>query len=242
MVFDKIYIDETASTNAELKGMFAASQAKEGTVLCTAFQTAGRGQKGSVWESEKSKNLLFSFVLCPDFIRANEQFVISQLVSLSVKETLDKYIGDVSIKWSNDIYWRDRKICGILIENELLNDNILFSITGVGLNVNQEYFSGDAPNPVSLKRITGTTCNADAILDEILERLAANYRLAQTNKSSISEKYRQNLYRKDGYHRFADNGGEFDARIVGVTGSGLLELQTSDGNKQQYAFKQVRFV
>ena len=114
-----IRLEEASSTNHYLRDLLARGPLPEGSVVVTENQTAGRGQIGNVWESEPGKNLTFSLVLYPDCIPANRQFLISQIAALSVKETLEAYTGDVTVKWPNDIYWKDKKICGMLIENDL---------------------------------------------------------------------------------------------------------------------------
>ena len=136
-----IHISETNSTNSYLQTLCAKQQGVAAfTTVVADFQTSGRGQRGNSWESEPKKNLLFSFVLFPDFLEARRQFLISQIVSLAIKEELDSYADDFSIKWPNDIYWKDKKICGMLIENDLMGRNISQSISGIGINVNQEAF------------------------------------------------------------------------------------------------------
>ena len=120
-----IHISETNSTNSYLQALCSKQQGVAAfTTVVADFQTSGRGQRGNSWESEPKKNLLFSFVLFPDFLEARRQFLISQIVSLAIKEELDSYADDFSIKWPNDIYWKDKKICGMLIENDLMGRNI----------------------------------------------------------------------------------------------------------------------
>ena len=113
-----IRLVETDSTNNYLREQSAKARLPEGSLVIADFQTAGKGQVGNSWESEAGKNLMFSILLYPDFLPANRQFLISQIASLSVKETLEKYTDSVTVKWPNDIYWKDRKICGMLIEND----------------------------------------------------------------------------------------------------------------------------
>ena len=122
------------------------------TVVSTYNQTAGRGQRGNSWESEPHKNLTFSVLLKPQHIIAREQFYISEIVSVAIVNTLRKYIIDqpIAIKWPNDIYVNDDKICGILIENTLSGYSISQSIAGIGININQQTFLSNAPNPISL--------------------------------------------------------------------------------------------
>ena len=131
-------------------------------VVWAEYQTAGRGCGTNQWESERGKNLTFSILIHPKDLPATQQFHISMAISLAICEALEQYIGDVSIKWPNDIYWRNGKIGGILIENTLKGSIIMESIIGVGLNVNQRIFKSNAPNPVSMWQICVTTVTVAA--------------------------------------------------------------------------------
>ena len=109
-----VHVAETASTNSLIRDLMAMEKLAEGSVAMADFQTAGRGQVGNKWESERGRNLTFSVIVYPEHLPANRQFLISQISALSVKETLDYYVDEVTVKWPNDIYWRDKKICGML--------------------------------------------------------------------------------------------------------------------------------
>lgn len=238
-----IHICETNSTNNHLQALCAEQQIKEFTTVVTDFQTSGRGQRGNSWESEPNKNLLFSFVLFPVFLEPRRQFLISQIVSLAIKEELETYTKDISIKWPNDIYWKDKKICGILIENELMGKNINQSIAGIGININQEMFYSTAPNPVSLWQITGKRYDCFEILKNIMLRIRTYYDLLQKNEtSSIATSYEKSLFRKEGMHRYKDAKGEFLARIVGVEPEGKLILEDETLTKRGYMFKEVEYI
>ena len=150
-----IRLEETTSTNNYLRGLVGKESLPEGSIVVTEYQTAGRGQVGNTWESEPGKNLMFSIILYPDFLPANRQFLISQIAALSVKETLDAYVDGITVKWPNDSYWHDQKICGMLIENDLTGHSLYCSVIGIGININQREFLSDALNPVSLVQITG---------------------------------------------------------------------------------------
>ena len=150
-----IKLEETESTNTYLKNILAESSIGEFTVVSTNFQTKGRGQMGNSWISNRGENLLFSMLIYPHTIKANEQFVISQVVSVALANVLRRYVCDIKIKWPNDIYWKDNKIAGILIENSLLGHHIERSIIGIGLNINQNTFPNFLVNPISLQMITG---------------------------------------------------------------------------------------
>ena len=135
-----IHISETNSTNNYLQSLCSKQKVEELTVVVADFQTSGRGQRGNSWESDSGKNLLFSIVIFPEFLEARRQFLISQIISLAIKEELDTYTTDISIKWPNDIYWHDKKIAGILIENVLSGSTFSRAIIGMGLNINQKNF------------------------------------------------------------------------------------------------------
>ena len=236
------FIEETDSTNKALRERMATGQVDEGSVVVAGFQTAGRGQVGNVWESEAGKNLTFSVVLYPETVPANRQFVLSQLAALSVKEVLDAYTDHITVKWPNDIYWKDKKICGMLIENDLCGKNIYATIIGIGINLNQLEFRSDAPNPVSLAQITGSVYDADDVLDRFLSILYKWYlRLLKGEEDVIRNKYREALYRRDGYYPFSDDDGGFAARIYDIEPTGHLVLQLQDGTLRRYAFKEVRY-
>lgn len=238
-----IYIEEVASTNSYLKDL-PSDSLSDGITVYTRFQTGGRGQRGNSWESEKGKNLTFSTILFPEKLKAEDQFLISQIASLAIKDVLGKYTEDITIKWPNDIYWKDRKITGILIENDIMGDCVSQSILGIGINLNQTLFTSNAPNPVSLKQITNSSYNIPSILSEVLQRLYSYYtKLPDNNeRAKIRDLYRESLYRKEGLHKFADKNGVFIARIKGVEDIGLLVLETEQGITSAYGFKEIKYL
>lgn len=240
-----IHISETNSTNNYLQTLCARQKVGELTTVVADFQTSGRGQRGNSWESEPLKNLLFSFVLFPVFWEARCQFLISQIISLAIKEELSTYTEDISIKWPNDIYWKDKKICGMLIENDLTGTHISRSIAGIGININQEAFTSPAPNPVSLKQITGQSYSPEQILASIMKRIKDYYALLQTENESvnslIADRYTGSLFRKDGFHLYTDANGKFLARLLRVEPDGRLILEDQIGTERTYLFKEVQY-
>ena len=240
-------VAETASTNSLLRELVIKESLAEGSVVVADFQTAGRGQIGNTWESEAGKNLMFSLVLYPTCIPANRQFLISQIAALSVKETLDSYTDHVTVKWPNDIYWRDKKICGILIENDLSGHFIGRSISGIGININQNEFHSDAPNPVSLKQITGQEHDRYEILSHILKRVQIYYTGLQTEDGStytaeIAARYARSLFRRRGFHPYEDADGRFSARLLRVEQDGRFVLEDENGKEREYLFKEVQYI
>ena len=248
-----IHIDETASTNRWLKEDLAAdlhghtqtiadvgvrnsplSSAAINIAVVADYQTAGRGCGTNRWESERGKNLLFSLLIHPEDLPANKQFQISMAISLAIVDALGQLVGDLSIKWPNDIYWRNGKLAGILIENTLKGNLIKESIIGVGLNVNQREFHSDAPNPVSLWQITGQETDREQLLKDILQRLDSG--------GGSKNRYMQMLYRRKGFHPYTDKNGVFMAQMTGVEDDGHLLLLDDNGKQRRYAFKEVQFI
>lgn len=233
MEWEIIHIDETDSTNRWLKEHGDDSR---DSVVWADYQTAGRGCGTNRWESERGKNLLFSMLIHPTDIPATKQFYISMAISLAICETLGQFIGDLSIKWPNDIYWRNGKICGILIEHTLKGNVIKDSIIGVGLNINQREFHSDAPNPVSLWQIYERETDREQLLLDIL-RAFEKY-LGQ----DLHQQYCSMLYRRQGYHPYADKDGVFMAKLIDVEDDGHLVLHDDNGQERRYAFKEVQFI
>lgn len=164
------------STSAELRRRMSAEELPHGYCISADFQTAGHGQATNHWESEDGKNLLFSLLLRPSVIPASEQFVVTEIVTLAIINALQDYIRQrITIKWPNDIYVGDKKLCGILIENALCGPVIDTCIVGIGININQELFTSDAPNPISLKQLNGRDNDREEIFEEIYQNILRYY-------------------------------------------------------------------
>ena len=230
MEFKVIHIEETDSTNRWLKTYGDESN------LCVVadYQTAGKGCGSNSWESERGKNLTFSILIHPTDIPASEQFRITEMVSVALCETIGM---EASIKWPNDIYVGERKICGILIENRLQGSEMKDSIIGIGLNVNQQTFVSDAPNPVSIKQLTGCDTNREILLNDFLH----TFNEVSTRKNNAST-YRKRLFRLGQKAAFADKTGRFEGTIVDVEPDGHLLIRDETGLVRRYAFKEVQFL
>lgn len=221
-------------------------------LVTTDYQTHGHGQVNTVWESARGENLLFSFLFRPEHITAGEQFFLSEIACLAVAHTLDAYTKGISVKWPNDVYHHDRKICGMLLRHTLSGAQIAATLVGIGLNLNQKQFVGDAPNPVSLRQIIGRPVDREEVLnhfahhfDRLLRAVTPpdpDERLAQRQR--LHREYLRQLYHRDGAHDYVDaaSGETFSAHIVDVTPTGQLTLRTTDGRLRHYHFKEVRFV
>ena len=235
-------LDETVSTNDYLRS-YTPGDKEEMTVVSANYQTGGRGQGTNKWESEEGQNLLFSILLHPNWLAIGRQFVMSMAEAMAIKEVLDEYTDGITVKWPNDIYYKDYKIGGTLIETKISSGHINDFIIGTGLNINQEVFRSDAPNPISLKMITGKTENPEKILKKIIEKFDENVEILRNGGyGEIAEMYHACIYRRDGFHKYRDKDGEFEAAFVEVEDSGRLILRDHEGVIRDYMFKEVEFI
>jgi len=240
---DIIFCKNAGSTNTVAAGMIKSGHVSEGTVIHTNFQTAGRGQKGNRWESEDGKNLLFSVILYPTMVGPADQFIISIFISLGIYDFLKTLVRECKIKWPNDIYTGNDKIAGILIENSITGSTIVNSIAGIGLNINQEEFPEEIPNPVSLKILTGVDHDTGLCLQKLAVCLDKRYKQVISGEwVELRKEYISSLYRLNRWSRFKSAGGIFEGRIVSVTEQGCLQIEKKPGNKMEFAFKEIEFV
>jgi len=264
-----MYIAQTNSTNTLMKKLLAEGKWPDSErFLRTDYQTAGRGQAGNGWESEQGKNLLFSGLLNTAHTPVENQFDLSVVTSVA----LHKFVGSISrasrdhlesissrkipeptIKWPNDLYWEDKKLAGILIETGLSQNRIAWAIAGIGLNVNQTEFVSNAPNPVSLKQIYGTDFDLAQLMELFLTSLSEVETLSREEQWAY---YLAHLYRREGYWPFVEREvstmptmnadqaaqGQFLACIREIFPNGEILLETKDGNRKSYHFKQIRYV
>ena len=242
MEWNIVKLEAIGSTNTYIDQIDVADSLSEGYVVVAHSQTAGRGQRGNSWEAAPGKNLTFSYLLRPHDVVAHEQFILSQAVALAVVDVLSRYADGFSVKWPNDIYYCDKKIAGILIEHNLTGSLISRTIVGIGLNINQASFVSDAPNPVSLLQIMGREYDLDEVLSAILQATAMRYAMCNDDREGLRQAYANVLYRREGYYRYRDADGEFEAAIRDVRPDGYLLLVDRAGREREYAFKEVAFV
>lgn len=243
----KIHLNETKSTNTFLIDALAnGEKIDECAVVYTLRQTAGRGQVGNSWESEPDKNIAFSMLLRPEFLPIKEQFIISEITCLAIIEALHGLgLDSLSIKWPNDIYHADDKICGILIENALMGNRFSQCVIGIGINVNQTTWVGNAPNPTSIKLCLGEERSPIDVMDSVQTLISRYYIMLQSGmKELIHSRYLSHLYRRYGYHPYkdAETGREFMAQIKTIEPSGYLLLEDTEGSTFRYMFKEVKFM
>lgn len=249
-----MYIKQTYSTSTLLREQYSDALPHFYTIR-TDYQTAGRGQAGNSWESEAGKNLLFSTILRYEGIHAASQWRLSMLVAVALWDTLANYLPKehLAIKWPNDIYFGDKKLVGILIENNLSGQYVGYSIVGIGVNVNQIEWLSNAPNPISMKEITGEDYDVEKLMNGWMNSMKS---LELLTTEEIKKAYLQHLYRREGWHTYVEREvstaptaiaqqgveGAFLAHFIGITEQGELMLRTENNEEKIYHFKQIRFV
>ena len=240
-----LQMEELDSTNSYALELLSKNKPSEGTVISARNQTQGRGQIGSSWESEAGKNLTFSLILYPTFLTIKQQFLLNQVISLSLYDFISKKISnEVKIKWPNDIYVRNKKVAGTLIQNILSANKFQTSIIGIGVNINQTNFLSDAPNPTSLKIEAGKEFDLRDTIEALCGDIEKRYLQLRSDKSTIIQKdYLANLYRyqEAAIYQRLDNGEVFSGKIVGIEESGKLMIDHAKG-QSSFSIKEVKFL
>ena len=232
-----MYIKTTNSTNTLLKELLTKGEWPNGErFIYAGYQTAGRGQTGNSWESEKDKNLICSILLPPN----KNLYFLNIAVGVAICRTISELgISELGIKWPNDIYWKDKKLAGILLENAIIGSEVKYAIAGIGLNVNQTEFVSDAPNPVSLKQINGTDFDIEELMQDLLDAVDT---VLKEPEETIWSVYKAHLYRREGYWPYEDKNGVFEACIEDVLPTGEIVLRDRNGQNHQYGFKQIKYI
>jgi BirA family biotin operon repressor/biotin-[acetyl-CoA-carboxylase] ligase len=206
-------------------GLVHAGMAQHGTAVFTHEQTKGKGQRNKQWLSEGGKNIALSLVVQPSSLQLNEAFLLSMSVAIGLSQFLNYYTnGEVTIKWPNDIYWRDRKAAGILIENIIQGGNWKYAVIGIGVNLNQTNF-GDFKRAVSLKQITGKNYPVLVLARELLRFLEVSLSELIINKQKLIDNYHAHLYKWKEEVLLKRNGKVIKGRLEGVSKEGLLIVQ-----------------
>ena len=236
------------STNQYLQRLLDEGIDITDNIVVADFQTSGKGQGSNVWQSEDGMNLLFSIALDMSFLKAENQFLLTQMISVAMIDVLKKYLPEESlfIKWPNDIYFNDKKIAGILIKNEIKGMMLGTSIIGIGLNVNQTYFDKSLPNPISMKMITGKDYDLEGLLLEVYKSTSLQVYKCQSQcqsqcQSSIVNSYNHHLYRYNRWALFEHEGIEKEMMIVGYDRFGRLVLKEKNDREVVCDLKEIIF-
>ncbi len=243
-----VFVPECPSTNTLALEIGQQSPAKEGTVVITDHQTAGKGQRGNTWDAEPSQNLTFSLILRPGFLPVNKQFYLNIVISLGLYNYLKEKTSDpVYIKWPNDILVHGKKVSGILVENQLKGMQISNTIAGIGFNLNQKVFASSSA--ISLSQVIGTTLDRHEELPLLLGHIESRYlQLRQACMAAPSgdyqplmDDYLAALYRRHEKHLFSANGALFEGTIHDIDEWGKLRVETSNGFRS-FGIKEISYV
>ena len=232
-----IVLPTVESTNNYAMGLAHAGLAKHGTTVFTMNQTAGKGQRGKSWETNPGENLAMSVIIRPPADLSG--FRLSALIALSCMQWFESYVkSEVFVKWPNDIYWRDRKAAGILIENSFRENVWQWAILGIGVNINQTVFHPSFKNPVSLKQITGKSYDPQLLARDLCKFL--NQGLANYHSIEVMPEYNLHLYAKGKAVRLKKENAVFETTIKGVDAGG--NLITEDTIERTFRFGEVEWI
>lgn len=228
------------STNDISAELISKGDVVNGTVVITDHQKGGRGQGSNTWASEKGANLTLSIILETSFLPVNNQFYLNMMVCLSLTDLLTEYLSSgVSIKWPNDIYYGDEKICGVLIQNVLRGNYLEYSILGLGININQQKF--DIENAISLNLVTGRWYDLEQVLLRLLEIVEDYYIILKEGfYGKLKGVYMNRLKWLNEDHTF-EAEKVFEGRITDIDEAGRLMISSEDGSRA-FNFKEVKFI
>ena len=239
--FNIIRLSEINSTNEYASALLSCNSISGPTVIITEHQTAGRGQGQNSWQSDAGKNLLFSIVLFPENIKAEEQFYLSKVTSLSVRDTVSEFTSGPVIKWPNDILAGRGKISGILIENSIGEEFIKNSIAGIGININQTEFSFPG-NPTSLKLLTGNELSPDIVFEKFLSVFEYWFNLLEEKDfSQIDREYFKHLFGFQKKNKFILAGKPLEAVMSEIQKDGQMVLVMENNEKRKFGFREIEF-
>lgn len=215
------------------------------SVIAAIEQTAGKGQRGNRWFSRPGENLTFSIICRFEALPPHKQFLVSEAVALGLREYMRSRGLKASVKWPNDIYIGDKKICGVLIENCVRGNRLYASVAGIGINMNQTEWGGSAPNPTSLAIETGKTgYDPESELKNVIAAMDRYLVMITDAPELLDSEYRESLYRLGEWHDFRDTAADkvFRGSIQGVTEKGTLLVKDEEGAVKEYAFKEIAYI
>lgn len=243
---NRIYFPNMESTNNYAMELIAKINPTEGTCVITDYQTAGRGQIGRSWYSDSAKNIMISYIFYPKLIKAKNQFILSIVSSLAVCATVEALGVSAKIKWPNDIYIGDLKVAGILVQNTLRDVYIKSTILGIGLNVLQDSFPAEIPNPTSVLLSTNTSYTLNEVETLLSAQLEFYYlKLRRGEVELLKKEYISKMYRYQTEHQYIEMENLeqiIEGKIIGISTDGKLTIETSFGMVKDYGFREIKFV
>jgi BirA family biotin operon repressor/biotin-[acetyl-CoA-carboxylase] ligase len=236
-----LILPECPSTNTFAAELSQAGHAPEGTVVITHHQTSGRGQRGNSWESGKGLNLTFSAVVNPVFLTAVQQFLLNKAVALAIHDVVKKLVPErINVKWPNDIMIGDKKVCGVLIENQLTGEKLSRSVIGIGLNVNQKEFPVTTASSIS--NHLSKEINLVQLFEDLLQSLEWRYlQLKRNELAKLNDDYLNALYKLNELSRFVVDEIEIEGVIRNVDTNGKLIVEI-DNKMRAFDLKEIKYV
>ncbi|MEX1189690.1 MAG: biotin--[acetyl-CoA-carboxylase] ligase [Bacteroidia bacterium] len=237
-----IHLQTVDSTN-NFAASLSLAEAPEGTVVFADDQTSGRGQQGKIWESEPHKNLTVTVVLRPISLDIAELPLLSKAIAVAVCKTIQHFLPkeEIRLKWPNDLYCNKFKLAGVLTENNLRGSQIVSYLAGIGINANQLVFDQKAGNASSIAKIKGEEISITHLLDVLCENIEAMY-LQVKSKQKVDAVYHKLLYKLGEMQEFRAKNEYFNAKILGVTDKGLLQIEKEDGSIGEYRNGEIQYL
>ena len=237
-----IKLDAIDSTNIYVKELIAKGDIKNYTAVISKYQTNGRGRNNSIWQDEPSKNLNFSLYKEFNSFKIENKFLLNIISSISVFKLLKKYnLKNLSVKWPNDIMTGNKKISGILIENNIRGKSINYSIIGIGINVNQLNFK-NLPKATSLHIETGVTNLPELMAEKLQQILKLNFELMLENPDELLNDYNKFLFEKDKTANFLINGKIFLGKLTKVNKLGEILIRNNDGVIEKFNVDEIKLI
>jgi len=243
MEFYHTHFDCLPSTNTHATDLIAKSNPIPGTVISTYNQTDGNGQIGRKWYSDVNKNITTSIILCPSFLSIDKVFYLNIVLSLAVRSVIARLTEcEITIKWPNDIYYQNKKLAGLLIQQSLLGKKIVNTVLGYGVNVNQIEFPSHLPNPISIYNIYGVKYDLDQVQKELLQSVEVYYsQLLQHKYVELKKEYLSYMYGRGEVREFVAEGERFSAEILGIDTTGKLSLNRN-GKIFHFELNQIQYI
>ena len=242
-MYTLIYLDHVDSTNRYAADYLQSHQPSNPCVIHTNHQTEGRGQYGRTWVSEKNESLCFSLIIPSVNLPLTKLFLLHCITSLSIVKQLQHYYPELNfaIKWPNDIYCLDKKICGILIQNVIKHDIVQDTILGIGINVNNSHFS-NLHQASSLYILCQRMLDLNTLMDAIVREIIDRFQIFCDNEDQLLAAYNELLFCKNTEVEWMLNEHFFQARIIEVNSLGQIQLRTQNENIQWYSFGEIQYV
>lgn len=239
---DVLYLPECGTTNTELQKFVRSGEKRDGLILITDHQWAGRGQGSRTWTAEPGRNLTFSILLI-DPVAPSDLFYLNVFCALAVSDAIMEFCSSaapVVVKWPNDVWLSGKKTCGILVESVIQGNTVPYAIAGIGINVNQTHFP--VPAATSLKSFSGREWSLPETFNRVVTHLDRRYAQVRNGEwTQLMEVWMTRLYRRGECHRFEDAAGAFEGVITGVDGSGRLMVSTDKGMRI-FAHQEIRYI